>query len=421
MLTPLAILILAITLLLFALDLIADRLNLSKLNDPPPQEFGNRVDPDRYRKILAYQRESMAFGTIQSTLTLSAFLIFWFAGGFRWVDHWAVRVTERMDAGEIITGLLFFGVIFALQGLLSLPFQLYSTFRIEQKHGFNRTDARTFWTDRAKGLVIGVLLGAPILATLIALFGLAEKVGPSAYVAAWGALSAFQILLSLVGPALILPWFYQLKPLEAGPLREKIEAYARSQNFTIADISVMNASKRSAKTNAFFAGAGRFRRLVLFDTLVERHTPEELLAVVAHEAGHFRLGHVRRGLIFSLITSAGLFFLLSISITNWWLAEAFGMDRVTLHGGMLFFGWLFQPVTRVIGLISLARSRKHEFEADDFALQTTGDGKPLAQALMGLALENLSHLTPHRLKVFLEHTHPPVAERVRKLQSHAPA
>jgi len=297
--------------------------------------------------------------------------------------------------------------------LLAVPFSWYDTFVIEERYGFNKTTPRTFVLDLIKGLALSAAIGAPVFALILWFFGV---MGPLAWLLCWGAVVMVQMFLIFVAPYVIMPLFNKFTPLEDGELRQAIENYAHEQKFKIKGIYQMDGSRRSAKSNAYFTGFGRSRRIVLYDTLIKKHTVAELLAVVAHEMGHYKKRHIIRAMLRSVATTGVTFYLLSLFINNRGLFDAFGMEHVSVYASLVFFGFLYTPIGMVISSIEHAISRRHEFEADAYASDTTGETEAMITALKKLSVDNLSNLTPHPLKIFLDYSHPPVLQRIAALR-----
>jgi STE24 endopeptidase len=358
---------------------------------------------------MAYQRAGSRFGILRNASVLVVFLTFVLLGGFEAVDELA----RRLQWGPIATGLVFAGVLTLLRGALSLPFSIYSTFGIERRFGFNRTTPATFAGDLLKGLLLGAALGAPIFALIIWLY---DRAGQSAWLHAWVSVSALQLLLAFVAPAFLFPLFNRFSPLPQGELRNAIEEYARGQGFTLKEMFTMDGSKRSSKANAFFTGFGRLRRLVLFDTLIEKHPTREITAVVAHEVGHFKLGHIPKGIALTLASSGVLFFAFGKMLGWSGLYEAFRLTHPSTYAGLVLASLLYSPLSWIVSFPARALSRRNEYVADSFAAKTYGNAELLASALTRLSVDNSSHLTPHPFKVALDYTHPPVVERIRALR-----
>lgn len=399
--------------LLWKLDFIATLLNLKALSPELPAEFQGTYDSERYARSQAYTRESSRFEIIHSVWSLALLLGFWMFGGFSWLDETA----RNLVSGEIPAGLVFLSLLFLGHTLLHLPFSIYDTFVIEERYGFNKTTPKTFVLDQVKSLMLGAALGLPLSAGILWIFGNI----PWAWLGAWIFFTVFQLLLTWLAPSVILPLFNRFTPMEDGPLRRAIEAMAEKCGFPLGEISVMDGSKRSTKANAFFTGFGKNKKIALYDTLIEEQSQEEVVAVLAHEIGHFKLRHIVQRLIVSMIQSGVLFFLLGQIIDpagrfSRLLFDAFGFETVSPHVGLVLFGLLFAPVSRILGIAANAWSRKHEFEADAYAAKVTGDAESLISALKKLSARNLSNLTPHPLRVFLDHSHPPVLVRIQALQ-----
>jgi STE24 endopeptidase len=392
----------------YLLGLVADLLNLRTLGTPLPAEFQGVYDPAAYRRSQEYTRVKTRFGVVSSTAGLCALLLFWWCGGFRFVDELA----RSFSWGELWTGMAYVAFLAAGRLLLSLPFSLYSTFVIEERFGFNRTTPATFLTDLVTGLLLTVAVGGPLVALLLWLFMTA---GAGAWLACWGAVTFLLLAVQFVAPMWIMPLFNTFTPLEDGELRRAILEYTGRVRFPLEGLYVMDGSKRSSKSNAFFTGFGRFKRIALFDTLVRKHSVPELVAVLAHEIGHYKLRHIVKGIAVSVLHMGLLLFLLSRFLSTQGLYEAFFIEKMSVHAGLVLFGMLFTPVEFFLALGMNMLSRKHEFEADRFAAETTGAPGDLVSALRGLSVDNLSHLTPHPLYVVLHHSHPPVIERIRAL------
>jgi len=403
-------LIFILALLLFSriLSLVVERLNLSNLSTEIPEEFHGIYDEEKYAKSQNYLKDNTRFGELQSNLMLPLTIAFILFGGFRWVNDIAQAASSYM----IVQGLVFGAVLMVLSQIVGLPFSIYSTFVIEEKYGFNKTTAKTFILDILKGWLLTLLLGAPIFALILWIFDAVSM----AWLWAWGSLSVIQLFILFIAPVVILPLFNKFIPLEDGELRSSIDEFAKAQNYTVSGVFKIDGSKRSTKANAYFTGFGKTKRIALFDTLIEKQSVPELVAVLAHEIGHCKKGHIKKGIIISLASSLLMFFILSLFITKQGLYNAFQIDDTPLYAGLIFFGFLYAPISMLLGLFNSILSRKHEFEADAFAAETTGKPTDLINALKKLSVDSLSNLTPHPLKVFLEYSHPPVLERIKALR-----
>ena len=408
-----AVLLLAALLAEYALTLLSDVLTLRHLQPELPDEFRDTFDPEEYERTQEYTRTRTRFGWVSSTFGLAVLVAFWFAGGFEALDTFV----RGWGLGPIGTGLCYVGLLVLGRGALSLPFSIYSTFVIEERFGFNETTPKTFIVDLLKSIVLGVAIGGPLLAAILWFF---QATGPYGWVYAWVAVTAVMLLLQFFAPRYLMPLFNDFEPLEEGALRDKIFSYADEVDFPVDDVYVMDGSRRSNKANAFFTGFGANRRIVLFDTLVEQLSDDELLSVVAHEMGHYKLHHIPQRIAISVIQTGVLFLLLSVFLEVKGLFQAFYVDQPTVYTGLLFFGLLYSPVALLLSIPLNAWSRHHEFQADRFAVDTTGRGETLISGLKRLAETNLSNLTPHPLTVTLDYSHPPLTDRFDAIRPTAP-
>lgn len=404
-----AVLIASAVLAEFVLHLVADRLNLRALGAELPGEFADVYEAERYRKSQEYTRARTRFKLIPGLFDLVAFLAFWGLGGFRWLDESA----RALGWGPVATGLVFIGSLVLVRSLSSLPFKWYSTFVIEERFGFNKMTPRTFWMDTLKGLLLTAVLGLPLLAAILWCFGV---LGDSAWLWCWLLVTCFTLLIQFIAPTWIMPLFHKFTPLEEGELRAAVLSYARRVSFPLEGLFSIDGSKRSTKANAFFTGFGKHKRIALFDTLIEKQGTQEMVAIVAHEIGHYQRGHILKRMATGILQAGFVFFLLSQFLSNQALFQAFGVQQVSVYAGLVFFSLLFSPIEMVISFFMGAVSRKHEFEADAFARETTGDGESLARALKVLAADSLENLTPHPFYVKLHYSHPPVMQRIAALR-----
>jgi len=384
---------------------VADHLNLKAIRSDLPEEFSDLYDPERYAQSQAYLEVTTRFNRLASLFSLFALLFFWFARGFPLLERWV----DSNRVGAVASGLVFIGALTCFKFVLNLPFRIYATFVIEEQFGFNKTDAKTFISDLLKGMALTVLLGGPLLAGILWFF---EAAGGNAWWICWVVVTLYLLAVQFIAPTWILPLFNKFTPLGECELREAIFSYARDIDFSLANVLVMDGSRRTSKSNAFFTGFGKHKRIVLFDTLIERLTTTELVAVLAHEMGHYRRKHIPKMLLFSTIQTGLLFFLLSLFISAPSLFEAFYVNETSVHAGIVFFSMLYAPVAFFIGILLNILSRRNEYEADRFAVTTTRDPDAMADALKKISIQNLSNLFPHPLHVFLNHSHPPVLERL---------
>jgi len=404
-----AIIVFVALILEFALELFGNLLNLKALKLELPTALEGIFKAEDYRKSQEYIRATTRFGLLGNSFALFLLLAFWFSGGFNWLDQ-VVRVWNNIP---LVSGLLYIGILVFAYSLLTLPFSIYGTFVIEERFGFNRTTPSTFFLDRVKGLGLALLLGGTLLAGILALF---QYAGSYAWLCCWAAVVIFSLAMQYVAPTWIMPLFNKFTPMESGELKEAILRYARSVNFPIKNVFVMDGSKRSSKSNAFFTGFGRNKRIALFDTLIAQHTVPEMVAVLAHEVGHYKKKHILQGTIVGILHTGVIFFLLSLFLGSPDLYQAFYMRQESVYAGLLFFGLLYTPIELVLSVVMQMFSRKNEYEADRFAVETIDDPCSLVDALKKLSATNLSNLTPHPFYVFVNYSHPPLLQRVQAIQ-----
>jgi len=386
---------------------------LSYLNDKSfkpelPDELKGIYDEEKYKKSQEYDQVTGRFSFVTSTFSFIIMLAMLLLDGFAWVNDWVLSITDQ----PILIVLLFFGVMALASDIIGIPFSLYSTFVIEEKFGFNRTTIKTFILDKIKGYLVGGIIGGGLLSLFVWFY---EIAGENFWVYAWIALSGFTLLITAFYASVIIPIFNKLTPLDEGSLRQAIETYCQKVSFKLDNLFVMDGSKRSAKANAFFSGLGAKKRIVLYDTLIENHTEEELVAVLAHEAGHYKLKHSRSSLILSILQTGLMLFILSLVIDNPSLSAALGVEGSSFHMGLLVFGLLYSPLSMIFGIGMNMLSRKNEYEADAYA-KSTYNGEALGSALKKLSVDNLSNLTPHPLNVFFNYSHPTLLQRLEALR-----
>lgn len=406
---PWFLLALFATIGMYHLDLIATLLNMSALREEVPERLRGSTSAEEHGRAVEYARVTARFDLLESTVKLAVFLGFWFSGGFGWIDQfvWGLR------HGSVVSGLWVVSLLVIGHGLISLPFEWYDTFVIEKEFGFNKTTVLTFIMDRVRGAILSALLGWPLLAVLFWLF---ERFTLAAFYG-WLVVSGAGLLMSWLAPRLIMPMFYKFRPLEDGALRDAILAMAARLEFPVAEVSVVDGSRRSTKANAFFAGFGRMKRIALFDTLIENHSQEEILAVLAHEIGHCKRGHVPKQILLSLALSGLMFALLHFAMRDPLLPAAFGVTVPSVAWAMVFFSIIYTPLSTLLGLLSGRLSRKNEFEADAFAKAAMGSATPMASALARLSRDHLSNPTPHAVYVALHYSHPTVLQRLEALEA----
>ncbi|GAA5496220.1 protease HtpX [Rubritalea halochordaticola] len=398
---------------LWALDFVATLFNLKALDPKLPEEFSEVFDEEKYAKSQEYTRVTERFGIFESIFSLALTLGFWLCGGFGWLDG----LVRSWIENDILRGLAFIGILIGAHTIINIPFQIYSTFVIEEKFGFNKTTPKTFIIDQVKGLVLMAIIGAPLLALILWIFNTVAL----AWLWAWVAFTAFTLLLTYLAPTYLLPLFNKFEPMPDGELKDAINDMAKKCDFPLTELYVMDGSKRSTKSNAFFTGFGKNKKIALYDTLIEGHTTEGLVGILAHEIGHFKCKHIIQRMITGIIRSAVVFFLLGL-VTNKDSAfardlfSAFQVENISVYAGLIFFALLFSPIQRILGIFANITSRKHEFEADAYAANAQGTPDHLIGALKKLSADNLSNLTPHPLPVFLDYSHPPMLVRLAALK-----
>jgi STE24 endopeptidase len=400
--------IIIILVLDFLFENYLEYLNTKRMGTRLPDELAGVYDEEKYARQQAYQRENHRFGMVSGTFSFLVVLAMFAFYGFAFVDGIAWNITSH----AILAALLFFGIIMFASDIISMPFSVYDTFVIEEKYGFNKTTPKTFVLDQIKGWLIGALIGGGLLAFIIFIY---QKTQSMFWLYAWGAVAVFSVFMAMFYSNLIVPLFNKQTPLEEGELRNAIQEFAGKVGFKLDNIYVINGSKRSTKANAYFTGLGAKKRIVLYDTLIDEMETDEIVAVLAHEIGHYKKKHVILGLFISLVQTGIVLFIFSLLINNPHLSKALGVEEPNFHIGLVAFGILYSPVSFVLGIFMHQLSRKNEYQADAFAAQNF---KPeaLASALKKLSQKNLSNLTPHPLYVFFNYSHPPLLERLKHLK-----
>lgn len=402
------LLIIGIVIVSYLFSQFLEYINLRAQRKDIPDEIASFYDKEKYLKSLLYHRQQTYFSFVTSAFSLCLSLLMLLFGGFGWLDG----LLRNYLSSEIPLALVFFGTLAIAADVMTIPFQWYSVFVIEEKFGFNKTTTKTFITDKLKGYLLGALIGGPLLSVLIYLI---EKIGSGFWV--WFAViaSGFILLANVFYTSLVLPLFNKLTPLSDGELKDAIQTFAKKVNFPLDNIFVMDGSKRSKKANAFFSGIGRKKKIVLFDTLITNHTKEELVAVLAHEVGHFKKKHVIFGYVLSVIQITFTLWVLSLMVFNQNVSTALGGHQTAIHLNLIAFTILFSPISGITGLLMSMYSRRNEFEADHYAKETY-DGNALADALKKLSVDSLSDLYPHPAYVFFHYSHPPLLKRLDALK-----
>ena len=393
----------------FILDSFLDYLNSKHFKDELPPELQDVYDVEEYKKSQDYKATNQKFSNITSLFSLSLTLAFFFLDGFRFVDD----IARNTSTNSIIIALVFFGIIMFASDIITTPFSYYKTFVIEERFGFNKTTIKTFFLDKIKGWFMLILIGGGILALIVWIY---EFTGSNFWIYAWVVVAVFSLFMNMFYSRLIVPLFNKQKPLEEGELRNKISKYVNSVGFKLNKIFVIDGSKRSTKANAYFSGFGSEKRVTLYDTLINDLDENEIVAVLAHEVGHYKKKHIIFNLIISILLTGFTLFILSLLISNPLLSNALGVEIPSFHIGLIAFGLLYSPISGITGLIMNYISRVFEYQADDYA-KTTFKGEPLITSLKKLSKNNLSNLTPHPLYVFAHYSHPTLLQRIKNLRN----
>ncbi len=396
----------------YVFDQLLDYINLKAQRPDIPDEVASFYDREKYLRSLQYHRDLTRFSFLTSAFGFILSLFMLLSGGFGWLD----TVLREFFSNEIILALAFFAVLALASDILTLPFQLYSVFVIEERYGFNKMSPKTFVLDKLKGYMLAAIIGAPLLALLIFLV---LEIGPSFWLWFAVAASIFILFVNMFYTSLILPLFNKLSPLQEGELKTAIEAFARQVEFPLDNIYVIDGSRRSSKANAFFSGIGKKKKIVLYDTLINRHTTEELVAVLAHEVGHFKKKHIIWSYVISIVQVFFTLFILSLMVYNENLSIALGGSQLSIHVNLIAFTILFSPISGITGLLMAIYSRRNEFQADAYA-SAAYNGPALAEALKRLSVDTLSNLYPHPVYVFFHYSHPPLLKRLAAISELSP-
>jgi len=398
----------AIIIISFIVDKFLDTLNSKHFDDKIPEKLADVYDKEEYKKSQSYKKTNAKFSNLTSTFSIILTLAFFFLDGFKYVDNFARTFTDN----PILVALVFFGVIMFGSDVLTTPFSYYQTFVIEEKFGFNKSTKKIFWLDKIKGWLISILLGGTILSLIIWFYQIS---GEYFWIYAWALIAVFSLLMNLFYAKLIVPLFNKQTPLEDGELKTAIEKYAKNVGFTINNIFVIDGSKRSTKANAYFSGFGSQKRITLFDTLISDLETDEIVAVLAHEVGHYKRKHIIFNLASSILLTGFTLYILSLFVNSSILSEALGISTPSFHIGLIAFGILYSPISEITGLLMNYVSRVFEYQADNFAKETFA-AKPLITSLKKLSKNSLSNLTPHKAYVFMHYSHPTLLERIENLE-----
>lgn len=392
----------------FTIDKILSFLNAKHFDDEIPLELKDVYEEREYKKSQEYKKTNYRFGILTSLFTISLTLSFIFLDGFDIVD----KIARSFSNNNIVIALIFFGIIMIGSDIIATPFSFYKTFVIEEKYGFNKTTKKTFILDKLKGLLMTGVLGGGILALIIFFY---ELTGVYFWIYAWGLVAFFSLFMNMFYSKLIVPLFNKQTPLQDGELKDSIVKYAHKVGFTLDNIFVIDGSKRSTKANAYFSGFGSQKRITLYDTLINDLDNDEIVAVLAHEVGHYKRKHIIFNVTASILITGFTLYILSLFINSSILSEALGVGTHSFHIGLIAFGILYSPISEITGMLMNYISRKFEYQADNYAKETF-DRKPLISSLKKLSKNSLSNLTPHPSYVFMHYSHPTLLQRVRNLQ-----
>ena len=400
--------LITILLIKFVIDSVLNHLNAKHFNDTLPNDVSDVYEINEYQKSQTYKRTNHNFSKITSLFSLITTLLFFFFNGFFIVDE----IARGFSNNIIIITLIFFGIIIVGSDIISIPFSLYKTFVIEEKFGFNKATKKIFFLDKIKGLLMTIILGGSILSIITWFY---EFTGNYFWIYSWLLISSFSVFLNMFYSKLIVPLFNKQTILEEGDLKNDIIKYVNSVGFKAHDIYVLNGSKRSTKANAYFSGFGNQKRITLYDTLINDLENDEIVAVLAHEVGHYKRKHIFYNLTLSIILTGFALFVLSLFIKTPVLSLALGVSLPSFHIGLIAFGILYSPVSQILGIFMNYMSRKFEYQADNYA-KNTFSASPLISSLKKLSKNSLSNLTPHYLYVFFHFSHPTLLERIKNLK-----
>ena len=388
----------------FVLERILESLNSKHMSPVLPDSLKGIYDEKEYSRFQSYKRENGRLDSWSSGVGFVVMIVFLVAGGFGWYNSWVVSLTDSV----VWQTILFVVGLSVVSSVLDIPFDYYATFRIEEKYGFNKTTRRVYWLDTVKELFLSLVLGGVLLALVVWFYTWA---GTYFWLYAWGAVTLFSVFMAMFYSQLIVPLFNKQTPLQEGSLRDKIQAFAGKVGFKLDNIYVIDGSKRSTKANAYFTGLGPKKRVVLYDTLIDELTEEEIVAVLAHEVGHYKKRHTLRSMVVSVIQMGVLFWLFSLCVNNVALSEALGGDRVYFQLGLIAFAILYSPVNLILGIGMNVWSRSNEYEADAFAARYY-EGDYLVSGLKKISVKSLSNLTPHPLYEYVYYSHPSLLKRI---------
>jgi len=409
MFTTLFYIIIAILTFEFLFSNYLSYLNSTKRSASLPKELEGIYDKEKYAKSQEYGKVNTRFSYITSAFSFVIIMLMFFLGGFAYIDGIAREITDN----QILIALIFFGILMLANDIISTPFDIYSTFVIEEKFGFNKTTIKTYILDKLKGYLIGAIIGGGMMALIIWFYTLTQEMF---WLYTWGAVSLFSVFMLMFYSNLIVPLFNKQTPLPDGELRSEIEKFSNKVGFTLKNIFQIDGSKRSTKANAYFTGLGGKKRIVLYDTLINDMEIKEIVAVLAHEVGHYKKKHSLQGMIISIIQTGIILFIFSLFVGNPAFSQALGVETASFHIALITFGVLFTPISTITSLFMNILSRKNEYEADKYA-KDNYDGEKLISSLKKLSVNNLSNLTPHPFYVFMYYSHPPLLSRINAIKN----
>ena len=406
--TTLFYIIISMIVISFIIDKIINNLNAKHFGDALPLEVADVYENEEYKKSQEYKKINFKFSSLTSLFSIALTLLFFFFDGFKFVDD----IARNLSDNSIVISLLFFGTIMLTSDVLTTPFSYYKTFVIEEEFGFNKTTKKLFWLDKLKGWIMSIIIGGLILSVIIWFY---LQTGKNFWLYAWALVALFSVFMNMFYSTLIVPLFNKQTPLEDGELKAAIEKFAQKVDFKLDKIFVIDGSKRSTKANAYFSGFGKTKRIVLYDTLINDLTTDEIVAVLAHEVGHYKRKHIIFNLFSSVLLTGLTLYILSLFIDSQLLSNALGVSIPSFHIGLVAFGVLYSPISELTGLFMNYMSRKFEYQADDYAKEYFG-AEPLISSLKKLSKNSLSNLTPHKTYVFKHYSHPTLRERILNLR-----
>lgn len=395
----------------FLLDRLLDYLNSTKWSKTLPSELKNIYDEEKYQKSQEYDKANSNFEILTSTFSFVLIMLMLLFGGFAYFDNLARSYVEN----PILVALVFFGIIIFLSDIMSTPFTIYNIFVIEERFGFNKTTIKTFILDKIKAGILGIIIGGGLMSLIIWFYNIS---GQYFWLYAWAVTSVFMLFMTMFYSNIIVPLFNKQTPLQEGELNDEIVKFAEKTGFKLKNIFVIDGSKRSTKANAYFTGLGAKKRIVLYDTLINDLTKEEIVAVLAHEIGHYKKKHTLISLIISLIQTGMTLYIMSLFLTIPEFSYSLGVETPSFHIGIIAFGVLFSPISMILGIFMNVISRKNEYQADKYA-KDNYNAEYLISGLIKLSVKNLSNLTPHSLDVFLNYSHPTLLQRIKGLRGNS--